>query len=236
MSLSTAMILAAGRGERLRPLTDKTPKPLIDLGGKKLIEFHLLALAKSGFRRVVINLAHLGEQIEQHIGDGRRYGLEVTYSREPAGALETAGGIANALDLLEAEEFLVINGDIRCTVDFSSIALPPGSDMHLLLVANPAHNPLGDFTLDTNSNPRRLLEIDKTIEPVSTGWTFSGIGTYRASIFRNLAEKRLPLASLISQAITRDRASAEIFNGMWFDIGTPDRLEQARKAETIISY
>ena len=143
-----AFILAAGRGERMRPLTDRTPKPLLPAGGKPLIVWHLERLAAAGFSEIVINHAHLGEQIEAALGDGSQWGLHIRYSAEPPGALETAGGIANALPLLGDQPFLVVNGDIWCDFDFGRFSGLTAADAHLVMVANPAHHAGGDFSLD----------------------------------------------------------------------------------------
>ena len=211
-----AMILAAGRGERMRPLTDRTPKPLLPVAGKPLIVWHLERLVRAGIRDIVINHAHLGEQIEALLGDGGAWGASIRYSAEPVGALETAGGIALALPLLGPEPFLVVNGDIYCEFDFS--ALPPlaAADLaHLVLVANPEHHAHGDFALDGNR--------------VATGGallTFAGIGLYRPLLFAAIASgARAALAPLLRQAIADHRVSGQRHDGRWVDVGTPQRLE-----------
>ena len=219
---SHAMILAAGRGERLRPLTDHLPKPLIKIGDRCLIEHHLVALAQAGVDQVVINLDHLGDMIESHIGDGKRYGLSVVYSREPEGALDTGGGIRRALRLITTDPFVVLNSDIWTDLYLDS--LPDGIDGqgHLLLVDNPVHNPAGDF---------HLLGQKVLNQPVgnSVSLTFSGIGIYRHSLFNDSPRGRFPLAGLLRQAADGNQLSGQHFSGQWIDVGTVDRLFEARR-------
>ena len=216
------MILAAGRGERLRPLTDHLPKPLIKIGDRCLIEHHLVALAQAGVDQVVINLDHLGDMIESHIGDGKRYGLSVVYSREPEGALDTGGGIRQALRLITTDPFVVLNSDIWTDLYLDS--LPDGIDGqgHLLLVDNPVHNPAGDF---------HLLGQKVLNQPVgnSVSLTFSGIGIYRHSLFDDSPRGRFPLAGLLRQAADGNQLSGQHFSGQWIDVGTVDRLFEARR-------
>lgn len=208
-----AMILAAGRGKRMRPLTDHTPKPLLPVGGRALIEHHLLRLAVAGYREVVINLAWLGAQIRAVLGDGSRFGLHIRYSEEPPGALETAGGIRHALPLLGDRPFLAINGDIWC--DHPLTPLDPGTALaHLVLVDNPAQHPQGDFAL-------RHGHINADGEP---RLTFSGIGYYRPELFTNLAEGCQPLAPRLREAMTAGKVTGEHYRGDWLDVGTPQRL------------
>jgi MurNAc alpha-1-phosphate uridylyltransferase len=211
-----AMILAAGRGERMRPLTDHTPKPLLQAGGKPLIHYHIEALARAGFRQLVINHAHLGEMIEASLGDGDRWGLSIHYSAEPPGALETGGGIFHALPLLGEGPFLVVNGDIWTDYDFSQARCPAGMQAHLILVDNPAHNPAGDFVLRQG---RLGLEGEGRL-------TFSGIGIYRAEFFAGCADGAFPLAPLLRCAIDAGRISAGYYAGRWIDVGTPQRLDE----------
>jgi len=210
-----AMILAAGRGERMRPLTDHTPKPLLQAGGRALIEHHLGHLARAGYREVVINLAHLGDQIRARLGDGAAYGLHISYSPEDQ-ALETGGGIRRALPLLGDAPFLVINGDVWCDHPLSPPSLAPTDLAHLVLVNNPEHHPNGDFALHGG----RVREQD------GDRLTFSGIGWYRPELFRALPEGRFPLAPLLRQAMARDQVSGEHHPGRWLDVGTPERLAQ----------
>lgn len=214
-----AMILAAGRGERMRPLTDHMPKPLLQAGGKPLVVWHLERLAAAGFRDVVINHAHLGEQIESALSNGSAYGISITYSPEPPGALETAGGIAQAVSFLGDAPFLVINGDIFCDWDVAQapqIATTLGQDLaHLVLVPNPEHHPRGDFALDAG----RVSVIG---EPKLT---FSGTGIYQPALFAAIAAgSRAKLAPLLVDAMTTKRVSGSLHAGRWIDVGTPERL------------
>lgn len=220
------MILAAGRGERMRPLTDHTPKPLLVAGGKPLIVWHIARLRAAGFTRIVINHAHLGEQIEAALGNGAALGVSIAYSRE-ASALETAGGIATALPLIEADVFPVVNGDIYTEFDFGRLAEPmarlaAGHDQaHLVLVDNPPHHPQGDFVLDAG----RVVGSPLAAHP--SPLTFSGIGVYHRALFAHTPPgRKAPLAPLLRRAIDAGRASGEHFAGRWVDVGTPDRLQQ----------
>ncbi len=220
------MILAAGRGERMRPLTDRTPKPLLPVGGKPLIVWHIMRLRAAGFAHIVINHAHLGQQIEAALGDGAGLGVAIEYSREVS-ALETAGGIATALPLIESEVFPVVNGDIYCEYDFSRLAEPlarlaAGHDQaHLVLVDNPPHHPQGDFVLEAG----RVTATPLTPNP--SRLTFSGIGIYHRALFADTpAGEKAPLAPLLRLAIDAGRASGEHFGGRWVDVGTPERLQQ----------
>ena len=213
-----AMILAAGRGERMRPLTGVTPKPLLEAGGKALIVWTLEALVSAGFRDLVINVSHLGEQIEHALGDGRRWDARIRYSREAA-PLETAGGIATALPLLGAEPFAVVNGDIHTDFKFSTLhrALAPANVAHLVLIDNPAHHPGGDFGLQNS----------RVSNAAAQRYTFSGIGVYRPELFEGIAAgAKAQLAPLLRREIDRERVSGERHGGGWFDIGTPERLAE----------
>lgn len=220
-----AMILAAGRGERMRPLTDLTPKPLLPVGGKPLIIWHLERLAAAGLRDVVINHAHLGMRIEAALGDGARWGVAIRYSPEPAGALETAGGIANALPLLGNDEpFLVINGDIWCDWDplRAATALDTGKLAHLVLVPNPPQHPRGDFSLRGGQvGPEATADDDKRV------FTFAGIGIYRPALFAAIGRNQpAKLAPLLRAAMAGQRVSGELYPGRWVDVGTPQRLAE----------
>lgn len=211
-----AMILAAGRGERMRPLTDHTPKPLLEVGGKALIEYHLTALQQAGVREVIINHAWLGEQIESRLGNGERYGLQIQYSPEVPVALETAGGIIQALSHLGTEPFIVVNGDIWC--DYPMQQLPQQLDglAHLVMVDNPPHNPQGDFCL-----------IDGRLQAEGQDkLTYSGIGVYHPQLFAGLEPGIRPLAPLLKGAMSKGLVSGEQYEGQWLDIGTPERLHQ----------
>lgn len=209
-----AMILAAGRGERMRPLTDHTPKPLLKVGGKPLVVWHLERLAQAGFKEIIINHAHLGGQIEQALGDGGQWGLHIQYSPEKT-ALETAGGIANALPLLGDEPFLVVNGDTFTQIDFTHLQLSPDKLVHLVLVNNPPQHPNGDFAIDKGQ-----LKMDGAHR-----LTFSGVGVYHPSLFAGIRRgESAKLAPLLRQAIASHHATAEYYPGIWHDIGTPERL------------
>ncbi|HZF16794.1 MAG TPA: nucleotidyltransferase family protein [Steroidobacteraceae bacterium] len=208
------MILAAGRGERMRPLTDRTPKPLLEVGGEKLIERHLRRLAAAGHTRIVINLSWLGSQIRQAIGNGQRYGVEVRYSDEGPTALETAGGIFKALALLGREPFLVVNGDIW--TDHPLLPAPLGADSHahLVLVPNPPQHARGDFA----------LEDGRVTEGSRDRYTYSGIGIYRREFFTGCTGGKFPLLPLLRRAIESGRLGGEVYGGRWYDIGTAERL------------
>lgn len=210
-----AMILAAGRGERMRPLTDNTPKPLLRVGGHYLIEYHLRALATAGFETVVINHAHLGEQIEQALGDGSRYGLSIAYSPE-ATALETGGGIFHALPLLGDEPFLVVNGDVWSDYPFERLKIQSLQLAHLVLVDNPPQHTKGDFSLHQG----RVTETE------GERLTFSGIGIYRPELLAGCKPGAFPLAPILRRAMAAGQVSGEHYQGRWFDIGTPERMTQ----------
>lgn len=217
-----AMILAAGRGERMRPLTDHTPKPLLPAGGKPLIVWHIERLAAAGIRDIVINHAWLGEQLPATLGDGSAFGVHIAYSAEPS-ALETAGGIAQALPLLGAQPFLVINGDIWCDWDPGQAAQAAArldaerADAWLALVDNPEHHPHGDFALDAGGRVHAAG---------ASKLTFAGIGIYRPALFHGLpAATPAPLAPLLRQAMAREAVLGTHHRGLWTDVGTPERLQ-----------
>jgi len=224
-----ALLLAAGRGKRMRPLTDDTPKPLLEVAGKPLIVRHIENLVRAGICELVINHAHLGTQIEKSLGDGSRFGAHIQYSPE-TNALETAGGIANALPLLGAEPFAVINGDIFCDYDFARLperaaALQTNGDTaHLVLVSNPAQHPNGDFHLHDG---RILPTSDQRPATNDLKFTFSGIGIYRPSLFANIPRGSIaPLAPLLRAQIALGKVSGEYHPGLWVDVGTPQRLAE----------
>jgi N-acetyl-alpha-D-muramate 1-phosphate uridylyltransferase len=208
-----AMILAAGRGERMRPLTDITPKPLLRVHGQPLIEHHVVALAGAGFTRLVINLAWLGAQIREYLGDGRRYGVRIVYSDEGQSALETAGGIFNALPLLPAGPFAVVNGDIYADFPFPTLELDDGHDAHLVMVPNPSYL-RGDFAIEAG-------EARPSGDPL---YTYSGIAMYRPEFFAGCAPGAFPLKPLMLRSMAAGRCSAELYRGPWEDVGTPERL------------
>lgn len=222
-----AMILAAGHGERMRPLTDHTPKPLLQVGGKPLIVWHIERLAAAGLRDLVINTAHLGAQLEQALAPDspwlRGLSVRIAWSREPEGALETAGGIAHALPLLGMAPFLVVNGDTWCDFDFGTVRdlsawlAQRGTLAHLWLAPNPPHHPAGDFG----------LEHDRVTNDATYKLTFTGIAVYQRALFDGVdPDTPSKLAPLLRQAIADEKVSGEYLSGHWFDVGTPERLAE----------
>ena len=213
-----AMILAAGRGERMLPLTRHTPKPLLQVGGRPLLEHHILNLKAAGFEQLVINAAYLAGQIIDFCGDGSRWGLgiDVSVEEEP---LETAGGIVRALPMLGTEPFAVVNGDIWCDYPFANLVrqVPAPGGAHLILVSNPAHNPRGDFELSGQD-----VAMPVTAETL----TFSGIAVYQPDFFSGVSAAKAPLKPLLDGAIAQRRVSGERYNGNWVDVGTPQRLQE----------
>jgi MurNAc alpha-1-phosphate uridylyltransferase len=209
-----AMILAAGKGERLRPLTLHTPKPLVRAGGVPLIEYHLRALRSAGFEDVVINHAWLGQQIEDYLGDGKRLGLSIRYSPEGE-PLETGGGIFRALPLLGDEPFLVVNGDIWTDCDFTPLSAPITGLAHLVLVDNPAHHPSGDFALVGGQ-----VRDDATLPRL----TYSGIAVLHPQLFAGCVDGAFKLAPLLRDAMAKGQVTGEHFTGHWVDVGTHERL------------
>ncbi|MBK8510617.1 MAG: nucleotidyltransferase family protein [Candidatus Competibacter sp.] len=212
-----AMILAAGRGERMRPLTDHTPKPLLLVAGKPLIAHHLEALRAAGFREIVINTGHLGEQLPAALGDGRTWDVRIAYSPEPPDALETGGGIFQALPLLGPEPFLVVNGDVWTDYRFARVPIAPAGLAHLVLVDNPPHHPEGDF---------RLTEEGRVEEAEARRLTFSGLSVLRPELFAGRAPGRFPLGPLLRRAMADHQVDGEYYAGRWRDIGTPQRLAE----------
>jgi len=213
-----AFILAAGRGERMRPLTDHTPKPLLIAGGKPLIVWHLDRLAAAGFREVVVNHAHLGAQIERALGDGSQWGLSIQYSPEPPGALETAGGIATALPLLGDQPFLVVNGDVYCDWDFKRAHQLRDKLAHLVMVPNPAHHAGGDFSLDGE----RVVHAHD-----AQTLTYAGIAVFSPAFFAGVPPGTImKLRPLLDAAIAAGSLTGERFAGRWVDVGTPQRLAE----------
>lgn len=214
-----AMILAAGRGERMRPLTDRLPKPLIAVRGRPLIDYHLAALAAAGVREVVINLGWLGERLREQLGDGARHGLSIAYSEEGWPALETGGGLHHALPLLGREPFLVLNGDVYCDYPMARLisrakTLAERDLAHLVLVPNPAHNPRGDFGLAGG----------RVITACAESHTFSGLSVLRPDLFADCSPGAFPLAPLLREAAIRGQVAGELHAGLWSDVGTPQRL------------
>lgn len=213
-----AMVLAAGRGERMRPLTDHMPKPLLPVGGRPLVAHHLTALAAAGYREVVMNCAWLGEQLRATLGDGGEWGVSITYSPEPWPALDTGGGIFQALPLLGPDPFLLVNGDTWCDVAFARLALPRGMLGHLVFVPNPPHNPGGDFGL---ADGRVLPDADSR-------YTYSGVAVLTPELFDGCTPGRFPLVPLLRKAASDGRLSGLLHDGFWTDVGTPERLYALR--------
>lgn len=215
-----AMILAAGRGERLRPLTDHTPKPLLSIGDYSLIEYHILHLKLAGIKEIVINVSYQADLIMKTLGDGEKYGVQISYSIEPeVGGLETGGGIKQALPLLGEDYFIVVNADIWTTYPFSHLVRRKFTDLlHLVLISNPEHVPGGDFALHQS----RLLKAGKP------RYTFSGIAVYHPDLFKNCELKKFSVVKLIHEAIEKQQASGEFYAGEWDDVGTEARLLQLR--------
>ena len=215
-----AMILAAGRGERLRPLTDNIPKPLVRVNGRPIIEYTINALEVAGFKDLVVNLAHLGDKIEMGLGDGNRFKVNISYSREGMVGLETGGGIFRALPLLGTDPFVVVNGDIFCDFAYQILAGKPRGLAHIILVPNPDHNPCGDFS---------LTDDGAVYEGGNQSYTFSGIGIYRPELFEGCKDGKFPLAPILQQAIKRGEVSGEVYRGLWMDLGTLERLHALEK-------
>jgi len=216
-----ALILAAGRGARMRPLTDLTPKPLLEVGRTTLIERHVARLVAAGHRDLVINHAHLGSMITEKLGDGSRHGARIRYSPEPPGALETGGGITQALNHIQGECFAVVNADIWTDFPFSGLPMAPCLSGWLVLVDNPAHNPDGDFSLEDG----QVREKHSGSPP---NLTFAGIAVYRRALFEGLRPGRFPLFPVLLEAVRRGRVEAIHYRGQWRDVGTPERLRALR--------
>jgi len=210
-----AMVLAAGRGERMRPITDTIPKPLVPVAGKPLIAYHLMSLARAGVTDIVINLAYRGSQIREALGDGSAYGVRIVYSDEGPDPIETGGGIFKALPLLGTSPFLVVNGDVWTDFDFSQMpALAPDAHAHLMMVPNPPHVARGDFGLDG----------DFLVERDTDRFTYSGLGVYTAEFFAGCQPGKFPLLPLLKRAIAVCKLRGHVYRGVWLDIGTPERL------------
>jgi len=217
-----AIILAAGRGERLRPLTDTTPKALLEVGGKALIQRHIEALARHGYRDLVINLGHLGENIRARLGDGHSFGVKIRYSVEPPGALETGGGLLHALRLLGEDPFLAINADIVTDFPLARLAGTTPEYARWILVDNPPHNPEGDFSI-VDGRLKRAISA-------SACYTFSGIAVYNPRLFNGLQAGRFPITPIIECLAASGKIEAEHYRGLWMDVGTPQRLARAQRA------
>ncbi|MEE4203790.1 MAG: nucleotidyltransferase family protein [Halieaceae bacterium] len=219
------MVLAAGKGERMRPLTDATPKPLLEVGGKPLLAWHFEALASAGYRDVVVNAAYLGQQIIDFCGDGSRWGLDIQMSVEPA-PLETAGGIIEALPLLGGGPFVVLNGDVFTEYPLAQLRAVPlkPAGAHLVMVPNPPHNSCGDFALAEACNEPFGGQFKHLSQADDASWTYSGLGVYQADFFQHCERGPRPLKPLLDQAIDRGALTGEIWSGVWTDVGTPQRL------------
>jgi MurNAc alpha-1-phosphate uridylyltransferase len=216
--MSVAMILAAGRGERLKPLTEMSPKALCMVKGKPLIEHHIINLAQAGFRQIVINHAYLGGQIRQYLGNGSRWGVEICYSPEPPGGLETGGGIVQALPLLGNQPFITVNADIYTDFDFKQIQLEHVAYLHLILInKNPAFLHHGDFGLINGTQPTNS----------ACDYTFAGIACYHPQIFAQCTPGRYSVTPLIRNYVEQNKATASLHQGFWFDIGSVERLNAA---------
>ena len=215
--MSCAMILAAGRGKRLRPLTEHVPKPLIEINGTPMIVLHIQALAAIGIDTIIINVSYRGEQIRAALGDGQNFGVRLNYSQEPELPLETGGGILQALPQLGTDPFWVVNADVVTDYPFRPATLDDGNLAHLVLVDNPTHHKGGDFHLNQS----------RVTPDAGTRLTFSGIGIYRPQLFEECTPGPFPLAPLLRTAIEKSRVSGEHFTGYWVDIGTPERHAHA---------
>ncbi len=210
-----AMILAAGRGERLRPLTDQCPKPLLPIGGKPIIEHTIQSLVSNGITDIIINVSYKGDLIQQALGDGKQLGANLSYSDEGLEALETAGGILRALPFFEEQPFLVVNGDVYTDYPYAQLLNRSVNTAYLVLVPNPQHHPLGDFGLNTNLVTNQADQL----------LTFSGIGVYSANLFEGLQDGRHPLGPLLREAIKSGNVSGEGYDGIWMDIGNVKRYQ-----------
>ena len=219
--IKTAMILAAGRGERLKPITDFQPKALCTVHNIPLIEYHVANLACAGFNRLIVNHAYLGDQIRQHLGHGARWGIEIYYSPEPPGGLETGGGIVNALPLLGNQPFVTVNADIFTDYHFSALKLPVTSLAHLVLVKKPPYVGQGDFGIS------KSLQLDD----INRDYTFSGIACYRPEVFNGCRPGRYSVTPLLRQLAMSGQATGELYRGKWFDIGTLERLQLANTCQ-----
>ena len=237
-----AIVLAAGRGERLRPMTDRVPKPLVLVGGQPLITYHLRALARAGVRDVVINLSWLGDRIREALGDGAGFGLRISYSDEGPVALETGGGIFNALPLLGPDPFLVVNGDVWTDVEFGALKICDDADASLVLVPTPAYKARDDFGLEGDRvvlSPEGVsassAAAGTAVGPVvgtafgtaaRGGFTYSGVGVFRPALFAGCSPGKFPLLPLLNRAIAAKRLQGTLHTGDWCDVGTPERLAE----------
>lgn len=222
-----AMILAAGLGKRMQPLTADKPKPLVRAGDKTLIEYQIERLITAGVTGVVINHFYLGSMIEEHLGDGSRFGIEILYSREPI-RLETGGGIIKSLPKLKDDSFIVVNADIWTDFDFSTLHAIDGVDClaHLVLVENAEHNPHGDFFIDAQG------KVHENHESRDKRLTFTGISVMHKNLFEGYPIQPLPMVPLLQTAMTQNQVTGEIYSGVWIDVGTPERLQEVNELIT----
>ena len=226
MNITSSIVLAAGRGQRLSPITDLTPKPLLKVGKDSLIRKHLNALVKAGMQKIVVNVSHLGDQIINELSDIKYTNVNISFSQEPSGALETGGGIFNALKHIDDETFLVVNSDIYTDFDFKSLHSTIDGLAHLILVPNPDHKTNGDFFLDRN----KIVNSSATVKEKNT---YSGIGILKKSLFDNEIPGHFPLAPLLKRAANNGQVTGEIYVGQWIDVGTIERLILARNQVAI---
>lgn len=230
-----ALILAAGRGTRMAELTQQLPKPLLLVDDKSLIEHQIRRLRECGIHNIVINTAWLGSKIESSLGDGRQSGVRIRYSHESDGALETAGGIANALDLIESDPFIAVNGDVWVNQSFGELKMlsaldeQTGYDAHLVLVDNPSYHTNGDFFLTADGQVIDPVPGQEAMSTTARRLTFSGMGAYRKRLFDDLPERRYPLGPLLRQAMNRQRVGGEHFKGLWISVDTRERLQTVRQ-------
>lgn len=226
---TTVVLLAAGYGKRMRPLTDHTPKPLLKVGQHSLIEHHLFSLANQGFRKVVINIAHLAEQFKPALGGGENYGLSISYSDESAsGPLETAGGLVNALPLITSDPFITVNADIWTDYQVKKLLQSPIECAKLVMVSNPDHNPDGDFALADNG--MLVAKLTRANSTALNALTYSGMAIYHKSLFENLPAGKQALAPIFRELIQENRLEGTRLSGTWYDIGTPERLAELQQA------
>ncbi|AOE49120.1 N-acetylmuramate alpha-1-phosphate uridylyltransferase MurU [Kangiella sediminilitoris] len=216
-----AMILAAGRGERMRPLTDRHPKPLLKVDGRALIEWHIEALKEAGINEILINTSWLGDQIPEYLGDGGYWGVNLTFSHEP-NALETAGGIRKALDFFDDEPFIVVSGDVWSEYNYEQLLSQPTKSAHIVLAPNPEHHPEGDF---------QLRDDNLVIAEGDDKYTFSGIGVYHPKVFADVPlGEPYPLAPLLRELMVEAEVTGELMEGRWHDVGTPERLKKLNES------
>ena len=227
---TTALLLAAGHGKRMLPLTESTPKPLLKVGRYSLIEHHLIRLAELGFKHVVINVAYLANQIIDTLGDGSKYGLSIDFSDESStGALETAGGIKKALRYIKSDPFISVNADIWTDYDFTELLSTKPEYATLVMVKNPPHNLSGDFVLAADGALKNISKNNTSVDSQDPSMTYSGIALYRRHFFDDIAETKSALGPLFKELIDQQQLMGTALKGQWFDIGTPERLDDIRQ-------